>query len=133
MKTNRIIYWTATGLLSALMLFSAGMYLFNQAAVEQSMRALGYPTFLIYPHAIVKILGVIAILTNRSVLLKEWAYAGFFFDFVLAAASSMVAGVPGGEVALFALVLLIVSRIYSGRVRNSPQTCWPVKAAEATG
>ncbi len=119
MKTNRIIYWTATGLLSALMLFSAAMYVFNHAAVEQSMLKLGYPVFIIYPHAIAKILGLIAILTNRSALLKEWAYAGFFFDFLLAAASSFVAGVPGGEVALFAILLLIVSRFYSDRVRNT--------------
>lgn len=118
MKTRQITYWIATGLLAALMLFSAGMYFFNHAAVEQSMTKLGYPAYLIYPHGVAKVLGVMAILTNRSVLLQEWAYAGFFFDFVLAALSSFETGVAGGEVALFALVLLIISRFLVSQVRD---------------
>jgi len=45
---------------------------------------MGYPTYLIYPLAITKILDLIAICGNFSKWLKEWAYAGFFFDIVLA-------------------------------------------------
>ncbi len=63
--------------------------------------------------------GTEAFLANRSALLKEWAYAGFSFDFLLAVSSSFVAGVPGDGVALFAILLLIVSRFYSDRVRNT--------------
>lgn len=45
---------------------------------------MGYPTYLIYPLAIAKLLGLVAVWGNFSKWLKEWAYAGFFFNTVLA-------------------------------------------------
>ena len=84
MKNKKIIYWISTGLLTALMLFSAGMYIFNHEMVRTIFIGLGFPTFIIYPLAFAKILGLIAIWSERSKALKEWAYAGFFFDFLLA-------------------------------------------------
>ena len=111
-KTNRYIYLISTGLLSALMLMSAGMYFFNYNMVAETFTKLGYPTYLIYPLATVKVLGLIAIWTKRSQLLKEWAYAGFFFDFVLALSAHLY--VQDGEFApaLLAIVLLILSYRY---------------------
>lgn len=44
----------------------------------------GYPTYLIYPIGIAKILGSLVILYNKNKFLKELAYAGFFFNFILA-------------------------------------------------
>jgi uncharacterized membrane protein len=61
-----------------------GNSIFNHEVFSKRFAALGYPTYLIYPLTIAKILGLIAIWSNQSKLLKEWAYAGFFFDFVLA-------------------------------------------------
>ncbi|MBS2213724.1 DoxX family protein [Carboxylicivirga mesophila] len=115
-KRDKIIYWIATGLLTVMMLMSAGMYIFNHEAITEAFITLGYPTYIIYPLAVAKILGLIAILTNASRLLKEWAYAGFFFDFVLAAAAHI--SVKDGEEmgALIALALLLVSYIF-GRKR----------------
>jgi len=112
---NKIIYLTTTGLLTALMLMSAGMYFFNHEMVSQTFTKLGFPTYIIYPLAIAKILGLIAIWTRKSPLLKEWAYAGFFFDFVLALAAHI--SINDGEYipALVAIVLLILSRIYDGK------------------
>jgi hypothetical protein len=81
---NLIIYYVATGLLTLLMLFSAGMYFLNYEMVSATFTKLGFPTYIVYPLAIAKILGLIAIWTKKSNTLKEWAYAGFFFDFVLA-------------------------------------------------
>ena len=78
----KIVYWIATGLLCLLMLASAGMYIFNHAAVLGIFTNLGYPTYIVYPLAIAKILGVIAILSKQSKTLKEWAYAGLLFDLI---------------------------------------------------
>ncbi|MCT4646023.1 MAG: DoxX family protein [Carboxylicivirga sp.] len=115
-KRDKIIYWIATGLLSAMMLMSAGMYIFNNDTVTTVFTKLGFPTFIIYPLAVAKILGVIAILSNFSRKLTEWAYAGFFFDFVLAAAAH-IAIKDGEEMgASVALALLFVSYIF-GRKR----------------
>ena len=109
MKTVKILYWSTTGLLTALMLISAGMYFFNYEEVKTTFTALGYPAYIIYPLAILKILGLVAIWTKKSKALKEWAYAGFLFDFVLAAAAHIAIsdGQAGG--AFVAIILLITS------------------------
>ncbi len=114
-KTNKIIYLISTGLLTALMLMSVGMYIFNYEMISATFTKLGFPTFIIYPLAAAKILGLIAIWTKKSNTLKEWAYAGFFFDFVLAAAAHI--NINDGEYlpALVAIVLLLVSYNFEGR------------------
>jgi len=115
-KRNKIIYWTATGLLTALMLMSAGMYFMNYEMVSATFLKLGFPTFVIYPLAVAKLLGLIAILSKKSQLLKEWAYAGFFFDFVLAFFAHIIAQDGEFAPALVAIILLVVSRIYDNKV-----------------
>ncbi len=109
MKKNKIFYLISTGILTALMLMSAGMYIFNNAEVSQTFIKLGYPGYIVYPLAFVKILGLIAIWTEKSKTLKEWAYAGFFFDFVLAFFAHVM--INDGEFApsLMAILLLAVS------------------------
>ena len=56
--------------------------------VVESFTQLGYPAYLIYPFATAKLLGLVAIWTKKSETLKEWAYAGFTFDFLLAISAS---------------------------------------------
>lgn len=99
----------STGLLSALMIFSVGMYLFNHEMVADMFTRLGYPTYIIYPLALAKILGLVAIWTKKSQTLKEWAYAGFFFDFVLASSGHIMVNDGEWYAAFVALVLLLVS------------------------
>ncbi len=116
MKRDRIIYWIATGLLCALALMSAGMYFFNYEMVSATFTKLGFPTYIIYPLAVAKILGVIAILTKQSRFPKEWAYAGFFYDFVLAFSAHLAIGDGEHLPAGVAIVLLILSYIYDRKV-----------------
>jgi len=71
---------------------------------------LGYPTYLIYPLAIAKVLGVIAVISNLSAFLKHLAYAGFFFDVVLATLAHWMAG-DGISLSFYALILLVISFI----------------------
>ena len=78
-KRNKIIFWIATGLLSALMSMSALMYMFGFEEAKEVFANFGFPAYIIYPLAIAKLLGSLAITTRKSTLLKEWAYAGFFF------------------------------------------------------
>lgn len=106
------IYWISTRLLSLLMLMSAGMYIFDHDTIAEFFTGFGYPTYIIYPLAIAKILGVIAILTRKSEVLKEWAYAGFFFDFLLAFQAHINAEDGSFGLPIVALVLLIVSYKY---------------------
>jgi len=112
MKRDKIIFYVTTGLLSALMLLSAGMYFFNNAEVSASFQKLGFPTFVIYPLAILKLLGIVAIWTRKSAALVEWAYAGFFFNFVLALTAHI--NISDGEFggAAMAIVLLLTSYFF---------------------
>ena len=123
MKTNKIIYWTATGLLSALLLMSSGMYIFQNDMIQQLFISFGYPTYLIYPLAIAKISAVIVLLTQKSSKIKEWAYAGLFFDFLLAFFAHIM--VKDGEQigAVIAMVLLVTSYTYNYKINNiQPET-----------
>ena len=116
MKTNKLIYWISTGLLCALMLFSAGMYLFANDVAVQAFTNLGFPTYIIYPLAIAKILAVIAILSRKSAFLKEWAYAGIFFDVVLAFTAHIMAQDGAWMMAFVGILLVVVSRYFDGKV-----------------
>lgn len=115
MKRDKIIYWAATGLLTLLMLFSVYNYFFNYEAIVGFFKFLGYPTYLVYPLAIAKLLGLVAIHTKLSDTLKDWAYAGFFFDTVLAFYAHYAAG-GGYEMALGGIVFVVVSAIYDKKV-----------------
>ena len=81
---KKILFWVSTGMLTLIMLFSVYNYFFNNDLIVGFFENMGYPTYIIYPLAIAKLLGLVAIWGNFSKSLKEWAYAGFFFNVVLA-------------------------------------------------
>ena len=112
MKRNKIIFYGATGLLSLMMLASAGMYMFNHEEMSKLFTSLGYPVYIIYPLAVVKILGVIAFWVPNYPTIREWAYAGFFFEFILAFFAHFM--ISDGEQmgAIMALVLLGLSYFF---------------------
>lgn len=105
----KIAYWIVTGLFCLMMLAGAGVEIFAFGESVKSLYQLGFPDFLAYVLPISKILGVAAILSGYSNTLKEWAYAGFFYDFVLAALAHYSSGVPSPIAAIVALVLLMTS------------------------
>jgi hypothetical protein len=113
---DKIIYWIATALLCGIMLFSASMYFTKYEMVKGFFVFLGFPTYIIYPLATAKILGVLAIISKKSNLIKEWAYAGFFFNTCFAAAAHINAHDGGQGMAFAAMVSLIISRIFDSRV-----------------
>jgi hypothetical protein len=81
MKKINIMYWTTTGLFGAFMLFSAiPDIIIVPEAVELVTNKLGYPEYIIPFLGVAKLLGVIAILIPGYPRIKEWAYAGLFFD-----------------------------------------------------
>jgi hypothetical protein len=92
-KTINITYWVSTILFAALMLFSAvGGIEPSKDAVQLLHDGLGYPVYFIRFISIAKILGSIAILIPASRSIKEWAYAGLFFDLAGAVYSGIAAG-----------------------------------------
>lgn len=116
MKKTKIIYWIATGLLSAMVLMSASMYVLSNAMVQEVFGKLGFPTFIIYPLAFLKFSGVIVITLSKNKTLKEWAYAGFFFNFLLAFGAHVNIGDGEAVPALVAEALLFVSYVFGKKL-----------------
>jgi uncharacterized membrane protein YphA (DoxX/SURF4 family) len=93
MKAKTILYWTMT-ILVALPIGSGGVaqVAHLQQNVDGFVRVLGYPPYFVTVLGVWKVLGAIAILVPRFPRLKEWAYAGIFFDLTGAAASWAAVG-----------------------------------------
>lgn len=116
MKINKIIYWASTGLLSALLLMSASMYVFNNEEVQGMFINFGYPTYIIYPLAALKITAVIVLLTQKQSKIKEWVYSALFFEFILAFFAHVMIN-DGEQIgAVMATVLLATSYFFGKKV-----------------
>jgi len=111
-KRTKIIYWIATAWLSLGML-STGIVQFMKMKEEVALfTQLGYPVYLLTLLGIWKILGVIVLLIPKFVLLKEWAYAGFFFA-MSGAVFSHIAVADQNLSAYFGPMLLLALTILS--------------------
>lgn len=113
-KRNKTIYWVATGWL-ALGMLSTGVVQLLQAKEGQGgldmITHQGYPAYLLSLLGVCKVLGVVAVLVPGFPLVKEWAYAGFFFMMSGAIFSHIATGDPISAIvpALLLLALTIVS------------------------
>lgn len=104
---SRYIYYGTTGLFALAMIGAGFSDVTAQPAVMEGIAHLGYPTFLATILGVWKLLGAAAILAPGLPRLKEWAYAGFFFNLTGAAASHAFAGDPAANI-LTPLVLLSI-------------------------
>ncbi|CAN5344130.1 hypothetical protein BH09BAC3_BH09BAC3_08010 [soil metagenome] len=81
MKKINIFYWITTGIFAAFMAFSGITNIIVMPdAVELLTNHLGYPVYIIPFLGWAKLLGAIAIIIPGFPRIKEWAYAGLFFD-----------------------------------------------------
>jgi hypothetical protein len=114
MKKNVIIYWISTGFIA---LLEGVMPAFSSQTemAKEGIRHLGYPEYFGNVLVVFKILGVLAlVLPQIPKRVKEWAYAGFAFDFLFAAISHGIVDGLIGQTFFPVIVLgvLIISYIY---------------------
>ena len=111
MRTKKIIYWIATIWLSLGMLSTGIVQLLKMDQDVARMADLNYPVYLLTLLGIWTIVGVIAVLIPKFPILKEWAYAGFFFAMSGALFSHIMSESPASEIfpSLLLLVLTVVS------------------------
>ncbi len=121
MKKDKIIFWTTT---IFIFLFEGVMpALTSQTELaREGIRHLGYPVYFGNALVVFKVLGtLILIIPSIPKRLKEWAYAGFAFDFLFATISNIaVDGVV--FLSFFPLIILgilIVSYIYYHKINDS--------------
>lgn len=115
-KRNKIIYWIATIWLSLGMVSTGIVQLIKLKEEVEMMGHLGYPLYFLTIIGVWKILGVIAILVPKFPLIKEWAYAGFFFVMSGAVFSHFAVGDDAKE--YFGPVLLLVLTAVSWYFRS---------------
>ena len=92
MKLKLICYWVATITATAELLVGAEWDLAHRPDVVQLVTHLGYPAYLLTILGFWKLLAAIAWLVPGFPRLKEWAYAGVFFETTGAAASHIASG-----------------------------------------
>ncbi len=118
MNKQVIGYWLVTVLFCLAMTAGGSMNLMRADVQKESMIALGYPEYLMTILGVAKILGVVALLMPGVPLLKEWAYAGFTFDLLGAAASHAFVSDPIIETVIPLVILSIAVASYYLRPAN---------------
>jgi len=121
MKTTKILFWTTTIII---FLFEGVMpALTSQTELaKEGIRHLGYPAYFGMALVVFKVVGtIILILPQVSARIKEWAYAGFGFDFIFASISHFA--VDGMDFqSFFPLIIfgiLIVSYVNYHKLRGA--------------
>jgi hypothetical protein len=109
MNLQKILFWVSTGLLSALLLFSVSNYVLQNEMIREAFEGFGYPVYMVYPLAVLKVIGLAVLLVPGMSTLKEWAYAAFTINFFLAFFAHYAISDGQWSGAIIALVLLFAS------------------------
>lgn len=108
-KIKTIIYWIVTAVIAANYAFASYAYFNRGPEVVAGITKLGYPMYFITILGVWKLLGAIAITAPRFPLLKEWAYAGMFFNLTSASISNAAAGMEIIHVIMPMIGLVLVA------------------------
>jgi len=107
-KTINILYWVFTILFAGLMIFSSyGSILVNEDAKTLIHDQLGYPVYFIAFSGYAKLIGAIVILIPGLRTIKEWAYAGLFFDLFAVVYSSIALSGTVDPMMAFMLIWIV--------------------------
>jgi hypothetical protein len=116
------LYWISTVLLCAMYLMGVVFYATNMDEAQKGYLAMGYPAYLAPVMLVVKLAGVVAILSRVSVALSDLAYAGIFFHLLLAFSAHIGSGIGSPIGAVIGMVLLLASFFTQNhaRAKKSP-------------
>ena len=123
MKTLKITYWTSTILFAALFTTTGTLYLLHHPTFVKRATDLYYPEYVLNIIGLAKVLGGITLVLPKFRWLKEWAYAGFAFDFIGAVWSHFyVQGFGEYALILIPFSILMISYLSFHRLQHDPQT-----------
>jgi len=109
-------YWLSSIILFGFLIITGILYIAYYNTLVAYFISYGYPTYLIYPLAIAKIIGSIIILYNKNTFFKKLAYAGFFFNFILAFFAHVMIGEIDPFPTIF-MILLLISYFTGKKIR----------------
>jgi hypothetical protein len=104
-------YWITTGIVVAELIAGSGFDLLKTSSARLIIEHLGYPDYLMTILGFWKLMGAIALIVPGFPMVKEWAYAGIFFEMSGAGASHLLFGdgIPDIIAPLFFIILTIAS------------------------
>ena len=119
-RVEKILYWIATSVL--VILLSAAIITYHAMYDRQAtfFEAFGYPTYLIYPLAYLKLVALLVILSHRYNDLRDMVYAAYFLNMIVALVGHVLYGDFYGH-AVAGLIALPISYLLGNRVRGRPQ------------
>jgi hypothetical protein len=123
-KTTKIIYWTGV-VLTSLWFGASGFFeLTTNKIVWEITQQLGYPAHFIYILGVMKLAGVITLLIpNKLLRLKEWVFAGLYFDIIFAFFSKLaVLNFTAGIDAIIAFVMVSVTYLMFRKLYTATYT-----------
>jgi uncharacterized membrane protein YphA (DoxX/SURF4 family) len=106
-RTKTAAYWVVTGVVAAACLLGGAVDVAHPPDAVAFLARLGYPAYFAVLIGVWKVLGGAVLLTPRFRLVKEWAYAGIFFDLSGAAVSHAASG--DAPHAVFPIVLALAT------------------------
>ncbi len=115
----KVIYWTATGIILFLLSWSFVFYHLLHDRAAGFFEAFGYPTYLVYPLAYLKLVAILVIVTHRYNDLRDMVYAAYFVNMIIALVGHIVYGDFFGH-AILGAIALVVSYLLGNRVRGRP-------------
>lgn len=120
MKKDKIIYWISTVLFAGFMAFSAIPDIIMEPETVEFIKKLGYPEYFIPFIGVAKLLGCIALVVPGFPKIREWAYAGLFFDLIGAVYSNlMVNGFDAGMLVMVPIFGIgITSYFYNEKIKE---------------
>jgi hypothetical protein len=135
MTARTVAYWITTGLVALAFAFGGVADLARSPDLIAGIAHLGYPAYLAGLLGVWKLLGTAAILAPGSARLKEWAYAGMFFDLTGAAYSHASSGDPLGRILtpLILLALVVASWALRSEARVLPNPAQEPTPSQPSG
>lgn len=117
---TKVAYWLSTGIILFLLTWAAISYHVIHDTQAGYFEAFGYPTYLVYPLAWLKIVAILVIVTHRYNDLRDMVYAAYFLNMILALVGHIIYGDFFGH-ALVGLVLMPISYLLGNKVRGRPK------------
>jgi uncharacterized membrane protein YphA (DoxX/SURF4 family) len=132
-RIKNIAYWVTTIFGPASFVIGGVLYLTETEQAVSTLNHLGYPAYFASILGIWKLLGAIAIVVPRFPRLKEWAYAGFFFDLTAAAVSRAAVGDSAADIIAPLVFLALVLASWALRPASRTLAATAVRERASSG
>jgi len=119
-KLQATVFWLATAYVLYLLGFAVWAYHAKHEMISAYFNSLGYPTYLVYPLAYLKLLAILIIVSHRYNDLRDMAYAAYFINMIMA----LVGHAAHGDTYLHAAIggtCLAISYLLGNKVRGRPK------------